>query len=151
LLFVCYGRWVYSVLTWFRSWDMCLWTFCLYYEGTEQFLGIGRGWLFVVHWFSWDKALKMALCCKIFWSWSWLLFFVSICKFDITITWNIDSLQFSIYTKPNTTDTIIPANSCHPPEQKYSAVRYFFIRIKCYPLEKKTRRYRNSCSWKYPT
>jgi hypothetical protein len=64
------------------------------------------------------------------------LFFVSSCKFDINITRNIDSLQFSIYKKPTTTDTIIPANSCHPPEQKYSAIRYLLNRLKCYPLEK---------------
>lgn len=43
---------------------------------------------------------------------------------DITITKHIDSLRFSICRKLTTTDIIIPAISCHQPEQKYSSMRY---------------------------
>jgi hypothetical protein len=35
---------------------------------------------------------------------------------DITITKNENLLSFNIYRKPTTTDTIIPNDSCHPPE-----------------------------------
>jgi hypothetical protein len=56
---------------------------------------------------------------------------------DITIARNIDSIQFSIHRKSTTTDTMIPTTSCYPPEQKYSTIRYFLNRIKCYTLEQK--------------
>jgi hypothetical protein len=38
---------------------------------------------------------------------------------DISITWNDDSLSFSIYRKPTTTDTIIPKGSCNPLRTKW--------------------------------
>jgi hypothetical protein len=43
---------------------------------------------------------------------------------DISITRNDDSLSFSIYRKPTTTDTIIPNDSCHPPEHKMAAIKF---------------------------
>jgi hypothetical protein len=43
---------------------------------------------------------------------------------DVTVTKLIDSLQFSVCRELTTTDIIIPANSCHQPEQKYSSMRY---------------------------
>jgi hypothetical protein len=33
---------------------------------------------------------------------------------------NIEALQFSMHKKLTTADTVMSANSCHPPEQKYT-------------------------------
>jgi hypothetical protein len=47
-----------------------------------------------------------------------------ICFLDVSITRNDNSLSFNIYRKPTTTDTIIPNDSCHPPEHKAEAVKF---------------------------
>jgi hypothetical protein len=43
---------------------------------------------------------------------------------DITISKTHDSLKFDIYSKPKSTNTIIPKHSCHPPEHKYAAINF---------------------------
>lgn len=43
-------------------------------------------------------------------------------------------ISFSIYRKPTATDTIIPNDSCHPPEQTMAAVRYLANRLITYPI-----------------
>jgi hypothetical protein len=51
---------------------------------------------------------------------------------DLTITRTDNNFQFKIYQKPTTTDTIIPADSCHPAEHKLSAIRYLHNRNETY-------------------
>jgi hypothetical protein len=46
-----------------------------------------------------------------------------------------DKLTFDIFRKPTATDIIIPADSCHPTEQKLTAIRYFMNRIQTYNLD----------------
>jgi hypothetical protein len=41
-------------------------------------------------------------------------------------------ISFDIYRKPTTTDIIIPRESCHPMEQKLSAIRYIQNRNETY-------------------
>jgi hypothetical protein len=41
---------------------------------------------------------------------------------DILIQKESNKFSFNIYIKPTTTDTIIPKDSCHPPEQKHAAI-----------------------------
>jgi len=55
---------------------------------------------------------------------------------DITIHKNHDSLSFSVYRKPTTTDTIIPKESCHPIEHKQAAIRYLVNGMNNYHLDK---------------
>jgi hypothetical protein len=55
---------------------------------------------------------------------------------DITIHKNHDSLSFSVYRKPTTTNTIITKDSCHPLEHKQAAIRYLVNRINIYQLDK---------------
>jgi hypothetical protein len=43
---------------------------------------------------------------------------------DIAISKTNDSLNFDIYRKPTSTDTIIPKHSCHPPENKAAAINF---------------------------
>ena len=53
---------------------------------------------------------------------------------DIT-TQKIDhEINFNIYRKPTTTDTIIPYDSCHPPQQEFAAIRYLVYRFTNYPI-----------------
>jgi hypothetical protein len=54
---------------------------------------------------------------------------------DITITKDANKLNYEIYRKPTTSDTIIPKDSCHPIEHKLAAVRYFANRIQTYNLD----------------
>jgi hypothetical protein len=51
---------------------------------------------------------------------------------DIIIR-DIDSIHFNIYRKPTVTDTIIPADSCHPSEHKQSAIKFLKHRNSTYP------------------
>jgi hypothetical protein len=53
---------------------------------------------------------------------------------DIMINEEPDKLAFSIYRKPTTTDSIIPKDSCHPPEHKHAAIRYLTNRMNTYRL-----------------
>ena len=53
---------------------------------------------------------------------------------DITITENHDELSFEIYRKLSATDIIVPNDSCHPREQKTTAIRYYCYRLKTYKL-----------------
>ena len=53
---------------------------------------------------------------------------------DISINHQDNHFTFNIYRKPTTTDIIIPADSCHPPEQKYAAIRYMVNRMNSYSL-----------------
>ena len=55
---------------------------------------------------------------------------------DITIHKNHDSLSFSVYRKPTTTDTIIPKDSCYPIQHKDAAIRYLVNRMDNYLLDK---------------
>jgi hypothetical protein len=54
---------------------------------------------------------------------------------DITIQKDQGKLKFGIYRKPTTTDTIIPHDSCHPPEQKLAAIRHLMNRMNKYELD----------------
>jgi hypothetical protein len=53
---------------------------------------------------------------------------------DITIQKEKDNLSFNIYRKPTTTDIIIPGDSCHPQEQKHTAIKYLINRMNTYSL-----------------
>ena len=53
---------------------------------------------------------------------------------DITIRREQHHITTSIYRKPTTTDTIIPSDSCHPIEQKMTAIRYLCNRMHTYNL-----------------
>ena len=53
---------------------------------------------------------------------------------DISIHKGTDKFNFNIYRKPTTTDTIIPHDSCHPPQHKYATVKYFINRMNNYHL-----------------
>jgi len=53
---------------------------------------------------------------------------------DFTIVKTHKGLSFDIYRKPTTTDIIIPKDSCHPFEQKTSAIRYYHDRLLSYRL-----------------
>ena len=44
-------------------------------------------------------------------------------------------MTFDIYRKPTTSDAIIPNDSCHPPEHKLTAIRYFVNRMNRYDLD----------------
>jgi len=48
---------------------------------------------------------------------------------DITVHKSTENFSFSIYRKPTTTDTIIPNDSCHPPEHKHAAIHYMYNRM----------------------
>jgi hypothetical protein len=54
---------------------------------------------------------------------------------DITIKKDNNWINFDIYRKPMTTDIIIPQESCHPMEQKLSAVRYLQTKNETYPTD----------------
>jgi hypothetical protein len=54
---------------------------------------------------------------------------------DLTIKKTTNKLTFDIYRKPTTSDAIICNDSCHPPEHKLAAVRYFINRINTYDLD----------------
>jgi hypothetical protein len=58
---------------------------------------------------------------------------------DFTIIKNHKGLSFDIYRKPTTTDIIIPKVSCHPNEQKISAIRYYCDRLLTYRLTPENR------------
>ena len=53
---------------------------------------------------------------------------------DVSIIKHNNSLHFKIYRKPTATDTIIPADSNHPIDHKYSAIRYLLHRLQSYPI-----------------
>jgi hypothetical protein len=45
-----------------------------------------------------------------------------------------NKLLFNIYRKPTATDIIIPKDSCHPPQQKHTAIRHMINRMNTYRL-----------------
>jgi hypothetical protein len=45
-----------------------------------------------------------------------------------------NKLKFSIYRKPTQTDIIIPNDSCHPYEHKWSGINYLLNRLHTYPI-----------------
>jgi len=53
---------------------------------------------------------------------------------DITIHKTPAGIQFSIFRKPTFTDTLIPYTSNHPPQHKYSAIRFLYNRLNSYHL-----------------
>ena len=53
---------------------------------------------------------------------------------DITIHKTPAGIQFSIFRKPTFTDTLIPYTSIHPPQHKYSAIRFLYNRLNSYHL-----------------
>lgn len=55
---------------------------------------------------------------------------------DLTITRCSNKLNFNVYRKPTSTDTIIPANSCHPIQTKYAVFHSFINRLLNLPLSK---------------
>jgi hypothetical protein len=48
---------------------------------------------------------------------------------DITITRNPNSVQYGIYRKPTTADSIIHNTSCHPIEHKMLVISYLIHRM----------------------
>jgi hypothetical protein len=59
----------------------------------------------------------------------------SINTLDITIKKDRNGFKFDIYRKPTATDIIIPHESCHPIEQKLSAIHYLQNRKETYPTD----------------
>jgi len=55
---------------------------------------------------------------------------------DVTIHKTPTNWKISMYSKPTFTDTIIPCNSNHPAQQKYTAVRFLYNRLNTYKLHK---------------
>jgi hypothetical protein len=53
---------------------------------------------------------------------------------DISIQKEHDTVTFSVYRKPTTTDSIIPNDSCHPREQNYAGISYLANRMNTYKL-----------------
>jgi hypothetical protein len=53
---------------------------------------------------------------------------------DISINNRDNQLTFNIHRKPTTTNIIIPADSCHPPEQKHAAIKHLTNRMNSYKL-----------------
>ena len=53
---------------------------------------------------------------------------------DVSINHRDNQFTFNIHRKPTTTDIIIPADSCHPPEQKYAAINYMINRMNSFYL-----------------
>ena len=53
---------------------------------------------------------------------------------DLSISKHNGTFDFKIYRKPTTTDTIIPSDYNHPPEQKLAAIRFLMNRLHSYPL-----------------
>jgi len=47
-----------------------------------------------------------------------------------------NSIQFAIFQKPNTTESIIPNDLCLPIEHKQSTIRYLVNRMNSYPINK---------------
>jgi hypothetical protein len=60
-------------------------------------------------------------------------------NFDITISRTNNALEFNIFRKPTYTDTIIPYNSCHPTEHKFTGLRYFISHLNTYQAKPKER------------
>ena len=53
---------------------------------------------------------------------------------DVSINHQDNHFTFNIHRKPTTTDIIIPADSCHPPEQKHAAIKHMINRMNSYNL-----------------
>ena len=53
---------------------------------------------------------------------------------DVTINRTDQICTFQIYRKPTFTDSIIPYDSCHPPQHKLAAIRYLHNRLHSYNL-----------------
>jgi hypothetical protein len=53
---------------------------------------------------------------------------------ELTIHCEEEKPLFSIYSKPAQTDIIIPNDSCHPYEQKFSTIDYLLNRAHNYPI-----------------
>jgi hypothetical protein len=72
---------------------------------------------------------------------------------DITIFRHNNNIQFLIFRKPTATDVIIPYDSYHPNEQKFSVIRYLKNRNVTYPItpEHKHKKMRPSITSYEPT
>lgn len=53
---------------------------------------------------------------------------------DITSSKGEHKISFVVYRKSTATDIIIPSDSCHPPEQKLTGIRYLVNRISTYTI-----------------
>ena len=53
---------------------------------------------------------------------------------DITIHKPPPGIKISIFKKPTFTDTLIPYTSNHPPQHRYSAIRFLYNRLNSYHL-----------------
>jgi hypothetical protein len=53
---------------------------------------------------------------------------------DITIHKTPPGIKISVFRKPTFTDTLIPYTSNHPPQHKYSAIRFLYTRLNSYHL-----------------
>jgi hypothetical protein len=58
---------------------------------------------------------------------------------DVSIRRTDTNLKFHIFRKPTFTDTIIPHDLCHPPEQKHAALRYLYNRVYAYDLDEEAK------------
>ena len=59
---------------------------------------------------------------------------------NISIIKTTENISFDIYRKSTTSGVIIPSDSCHPQEQKVSAIRYFSNRINTCDLDTTSKR-----------
>ena len=53
---------------------------------------------------------------------------------DLSIHKTPPGIKISIFRKPTFTDTLIPYTSNHPPQHKYSAIRFLYNRLNSYHL-----------------
>jgi hypothetical protein len=58
---------------------------------------------------------------------------------DLTIHRKQSRFSIDIYGKPNTTDTIIANDSCHPREHKMAAIHYLYKRMITYDMSPENR------------
>jgi hypothetical protein len=59
---------------------------------------------------------------------------------DITIHRTPTNWVTSIHRKPTFTDTVIPYSSNHPPQHKYTAIRFLYNRLNTYHLNENDRK-----------
>ena len=54
---------------------------------------------------------------------------------DLTIKQTTNKLVFDIYRKPTASGNFVPNDSCHPAEQKPSAILYFTNSLNTYDMD----------------
>jgi ribosomal protein S8 len=54
---------------------------------------------------------------------------------DLSINRTSSEFKFQMYRKPTFSDTIIPADSNHPSQHKYAAIRFLYNRLQNYNLD----------------